>query len=273
MLTQEPVKPTANSFKFANKMLNNIVHEHGVKEDVSDQKQYKTAAEVYLHSSLPVPDKTGQALTQATMAAWSGGFDTTAFALTQTSYYLLRHPEVLERLKEDLKQAWPQQDITPTYQALLELTYLDAVVKESLRLMHGALSRLTRINPTAAEQYKSWTIPPGTNISMSTSDVNLDKSIWGDDVEDFRPERWLGHPELDKWLMTFSKGARVCAGLELAWMEMKLIVATLFRKFDMTIPDEEGVTDADILPYCDRFTPGPKNYFQRLPVMARLATD
>lgn len=249
-------------------MLKNIVDEHGIKEDVSENKQYKTAAEVYLHSSLPVNDKTGQGLIQATMAAWSGGWDTTAFALTQTSYYLLKHDGVLTTMRAELGTAWPQQGDTPTYQELLNLPYLDAVIKESLRLMHGALSRLTRINPTATEQYKSWTIPPKTKISMSTSDVNLDKSIWGDDVEVFRPERWLGHPELDKWLMTFSKGARVCAGQELAWMELKLIVATSFRKFDMRIPDEEGITDADILPYCDGFTPGPRNYMQKLPVVA-----
>ncbi|KAK4501507.1 hypothetical protein PRZ48_007316 [Zasmidium cellare] len=255
---------------FADKMLKNIVDEHGVKEDVSEDKQYKTAAEVYLHSRLPIPDKTGQGLTQATMAAWAGGWDTTAFSLTQTSYYLLRCDNVLKKLKAELNKAWPQQATTPTYQEILELPYLDAVIKESLRLMHGALSRLTRINPTAAEQYKSWTIPPKTKISMSTSDVNLDKSIWGEDVEEFRPERWLGHPELDKWLMTFSKGARVCAGQELAWMELKLIVATIFRKFEMRIPEGEKVTDADILPYCDGFTPGPKNYMQRLPVVAKV---
>lgn len=201
-------------------------------------------------------------------AAWSGGWDTTAFALTQASYYLLRHPEVLKALQAELKRTWPQLDVTPTYQKLLEAKYLDAVVKESLRLMHGALSRLTRMKPTAAEQYNSWTIPPNTKISMSTSDVNLDRTIWGQDAEDFRPERWLGHPELDKWLMTFSKGARVCAGQELAWMELKLIIATLFRKFEMLIPDKENVTDADVLPYCDGFTPGPKNYMQRLPVFA-----
>ncbi|EME43991.1 hypothetical protein DOTSEDRAFT_79897 [Dothistroma septosporum NZE10] len=89
-------------------------------------------------------DKTGDALSQATMAAWSGGWDTTAFALTQCSYYLMKHPRVLNRLQQELIAVWPDAAEDPTYSMLISLPYLDAVIKESLRLMYGALSRLTR---------------------------------------------------------------------------------------------------------------------------------
>lgn len=252
-------------------MLQKVVDEHGVKVDTSTEKNYKTAAEVYLHSALPEQDKTGQALVQATMAAWSGGWDTTSFALTQASYYLLRRPEVMCKLQEELRTAWPDPTEDADMSKLGQLPYLDAIIKETLRLMYGVLTRLTRMSPTSPEQYQSWTIPAGTKISMSLPDVNLDTSIWGPDVHDFRPERWLDHPGLNKWLMTFSRGTRVCAGEELAWVELKMIVATLWRKFELEFDPKQNVTDDDIVPYCDGHTPGAKNMMQRLPVIARVA--
>lgn len=253
---------------FADKMLNKLIDEHGI-QDQQSEKEYKIAAHQYIHSSLPKSDKTGDALTQATMAAWSGGWDTTASSLTQCSYYLLKHPHVLAKLRQELLTAWPDSTEDLTYNMLISLPYLDAVSKESLRLMHGGLSRLTRINPLATEQYRNWTIPAGSKISMSIPDVNLDKIVWGNDSETFRPERWEGRLELDNWLMTFSRGTRVCAGQELAWMELKMIIGTLFRQFDMKVDQKSNITDADILPYSDGFTPGAKNYMQKLPVIAQ----
>lgn len=160
---------------------------------------------------------------------------------------------------------------------LTDLPYLNAVVHESLRLMHGALCRLTRFNPTGPEQYKTWTIPAGTKISMSLPDINLDQSIWGSDAEIFRPERWLPGEKgnfqgMEKWLVTFGRGTRVCAGVELAWMELKFILGTLHRRFDMEIDKKAGVSDADILPWSDGFTPGPKNMIKWLPVIAKEST-
>lgn len=249
-------------------MLDRVVKEDGIKQEPDPNKEYRTAASVYLHSSLPESDKTGSALVEATMAAWSGGWDTTAFALTMSSYLLLANPPTNHRLQAELTAAWPD-DTEPASMAVLEtLPYLNAVLKETLRLMHGALSRLTRVNPTQIEQYGNWTIPPGTKISMSLPDIHLDKSIWGEDVHVFRPERWLGHPELDQWLVAFSRGTRVCAGLELAWIELKMILGTMVRRFpDMKIDEAAKVGDGNIMPYADGHTPGCKNLMQQLPVV------
>lgn len=265
-------EPTASfmSFQgFAGRMLRSVVDEHGVQQAPDPHKDYKIAAAAYLHSSLPVADKTGGALLEATMAPWSGGWDTTAFALTLATYYVLKNPTVKAKLDKELTSALPDPGADVDYSRLEELEYLAAVVKESLRLMLGVLTRLTRVNPHSDEQYGDYTIPAGTKISMSLPDINLDTSIWGSDAEEFRPERWLGHPELDQWLATFSRGTRVCAGEELAWMEMKMILATLFRRYEMRIEEGKGVTDDDVVTYSDGFTPGPKNMMQRLPVVAR----
>jgi cytochrome P450 len=46
----------------------------------------------------------------------------------------------------------------------------------------------------------------------------------------FRPERWLVNPDLDHWLVPFSRGPRMCLGINLAWMELRLSFAHIFRK-------------------------------------------
>ncbi|KAH9907811.1 cytochrome P450 [Xylariomycetidae sp. FL2044] len=254
--------------KFADKMVQRASDEHGVKPSLSEDKDYDTAIEVYLRSALPESDKVGVALRQATQAVWAGGWDTTSFSMTVCVYLVLKHPEVLQRLQRELDEAWqtPSDDVSVT--VLDKLPYFDAVLNESLRFVHGALTRLTRINPTNPEQYKSWVIPPGTKISMSLSNINLDQEIWGDDVKAFRPERWLGNPHLKKCLATFSKGTRVCLGIEFAYVELKMTLAALFRRFDMGIVPEANITDDEILPYTDRFAPGPKANMQFLPVTA-----
>lgn len=71
--------------------------------------------------------------------------------------------------------------------------------------------------------------------------------------------------------MSFSKGTRVCPGLEIAWVEMRLLLAHIFLKFDMNIDEKTEATDDDILTYRDGFTSIPKNWCQRLSSAPKLA--
>jgi cytochrome P450 len=73
--------------------------------------------------------------------------------------------------------------------------------------------------------------------------------------------------------VSFSKGTRACPGLEIAWVEMRLLLAHTFRKFDLSIDEKANVTDDDILTYRDGFTGIPKNWCQRLPVWASPVTS
>jgi cytochrome P450 len=157
-----------------------------------------------------------------------------------------------------------------------ECPYLTAFIKESLRFIPPP-SRVSRYNPREVEYYKDYKIPPRTIISTSLSMVCTDPSIWGTDAEVFRPERWIGKEngggKLDQWLVSFSKGARACPGLEIAWVEMRLLLAHIFRKFDLSIDEKANVTDDDILTYRDGFTGILKNWCQGLPVWANLVAN
>jgi cytochrome P450 len=228
-----------------------------------------TVFDDFLDSSLPQSEKEKGPLTQQAVAIWSGGWDTVGFALTMGTYQLLQNPDIMERLYNELKEAWRDPNEAPDIAILDKLPYLTAVLKETFRHSPGALCRISRVNPRQPEQYGDWEIPPGTIISMSIPDVLSDQTIWGSDAAAFRPERWLERTDLDRYLVTFSKGTRICPGIELAWIEIRLIIASLFRKYHMSIAPEAGITDDDIMPFYDGFTPAVKSWISRLPVTVK----
>jgi cytochrome P450 len=229
-----------------------------------------------MESKLADRDKTIDALSQQGVAVWSGGWETVGTTVTLGTYEVLRDPKMANRLKAELMAAWPDLNVPPSMEALDACPYLTALIKESLRFTPPP-GRLSRYNPREVEHYNDYKFPPGTIISTSLSMVCKDASIWGSDAEVFRPERWIGKEnedgKLDQWVVSFSRGTRICAGFEIAWVEMRLLFAHIFRKFNMSIDAAAKITDDDILTYRDGFTGISKNWCQRLPVWATPVSD
>lgn len=80
--------------------------------------------------------------------------------------------------------------------------------------------------------YKSWSIPPGTSVSLYHRVAHHDESIFPV-PKLFKPERWLQEKtgNLDKFLVAFGGGSRICLGLNLAWTELYLCLAAIFCTF------------------------------------------
>ena len=76
-----------------------------------------------------------------------GGADTTANALMFGSFHLLRNRETYDRLKKELEDNWPRLEEPPSLRKVESLKYLDAVIKESLRISTGVPSGLLRVVP------------------------------------------------------------------------------------------------------------------------------
>ena len=79
------------------------------------------------------------------------------------------------------------------------------MIHEGLRLAYGVSTRLQRADPDRPMQYKDWVIPPGTNTGMTAILVHTNPEIFPEPYE-FKPERWVENPKLDKYLLSFSKG-------------------------------------------------------------------
>ena len=106
------------------------------------------------------------------------------------------------------------------------------MIKEGLRLGFGNTSRIPRVALDQPVKYGGYEIAPGTPVSMSIPTVHLDERVFPD-AKSFHPERWVddkaGH--LEKYLVVFCRGPRICLGLNLAWAEMYVCLSTIFRRF------------------------------------------
>ncbi|KAJ8093235.1 hypothetical protein PM082_020721 [Marasmius tenuissimus] len=122
------------------------------------------------------------------------------------------------------------------FEVLEKLPYLTAVIKESLRLSHGVASPLPRVVGSSGSTIAGVTVPPRAVVSSAAYIVHTNPNIFPDPQE-FVPERWLDNRELDKYLVAFSKGPRICLGINLAWAELYLIFANIFRRLEFELHD------------------------------------
>ncbi|OAL04258.1 cytochrome P450 monooxygenase-like protein [Phaeosphaeriaceae sp. SRC1lsM3a] len=190
-------------------------------------------------------------LYEEAQALMFGGADTTGNTLMVGTHRLLKNPEKMQRLKAELMKAWPSlTGREPSLRDLEGLPYLNAVIKESLRLSSGVVSGLLRVVPPTGATITGVTVPPGTIVSCGSTFVHYNKDIF-ENPHGFMPERWLESNELDNWLVAFSRGPRGCLGINLAWAELRLGFAHVFRKFDLTLAEEMP----DELPFRDTFLP------------------
>jgi cytochrome P450 len=164
------------------------------------------------------------------------GRDTTAQSLAWTLYLLLGHPEVEKKIIEEISDVCGGRALV--YEDIQRLTYLQAVVNESLRLypsvpldVKKSLGNDTLPDGTAIEK--------GNIICYSIFSMGRSKKMWGDDAEEFKPERWLGvdFPSLYTYPV-FNAGPRECLGRRLAWIEMKACLARILPavKFTLAVP-------------------------------------
>lgn len=132
------------------------------------------------------------------------------------------------------------------------------------------MARSPRIHRTKALQYGTYTIPAGTPVSCDAWHAHHDERVFASSFS-FVPERWLDHPKgpdgkrnLSRYAMFFGKGTRMCLGLQLGYAELEMIVAMLFRRFELELY-ETGREDVDC--YFDQITAGVKPGSQGVRIM------
>ena len=175
-----------------------------------------TIMEEYQNNKLPPDEKSPKRLFYVALMLLGAGTGTPSLAQDTALFHVLSNPTILARLKKELEEAWPDADSNPPPLAVLEnLPYLRACVKESLRLVFGAMGRLQRVNPYEEMVFHDWVIPRGTPIGMTHRLMHLNEKIYPDPWK-FDPERWLQgekSKELEKYWIPFSRGSRICLGI------------------------------------------------------------
>ncbi|SCV58246.1 related to cytochrome P450 CYP3/CYP5/CYP6/CYP9 subfamilies [Fusarium fujikuroi] len=197
-------------------------------------KTRRTIFHEILNSKLSDYDKSTDRLWQEGEVVVAAGTITTAWALGVSTYFVLATPDILSRLKDELEAAIPDPSQPLSLLVLERLPFLTGVVQEGVRLSHAISHRLHRICPDETLVYRAddreWRIPPGTPLSMTSNLVHHDERVFPDS-HTFKPERWVNDPLLDRYLVAFGKGGRACLGINLAYAELYLTLAALFRVY------------------------------------------
>lgn len=179
---------------------------------------------------------TAEALTQLI-----AGSDTTSNTSCAILYWVVRTPGVLEKLQKELDANIAPG--VPTYDAVKDLAYVQNVIWETMRIHSTSSLGLPRLVPMASPENPNpkpvelagYSFPPGTALSVPAYTIHHSKELWGDDADEFVPDRWddnrLTQRQKDAFI-PFSYGPRACVGRNVAEMELKCIVGTVFRNYE-----------------------------------------
>ncbi|KAH9483655.1 Cytochrome P450 monooxygenase 169 [Psilocybe cubensis] len=187
------------------------------------------------------------------------GHETTSVATTWALYALCLDIGIQDKLREELLAVGTDN---PTMDELNSLPYLDAVVRETLRV-HSPVGSTIRVavkddiiplgKPVRDRNGKlldGIPVRKGQSFLIPVLALNRDKSIWGSDAGEFKPERWQNTPPRagsipGVWgnMMSFLGGPRACIGYRFSLVEMKALLFTLIRAFEF----ELGVPKEDII--------------------------
>ncbi|KAJ7358446.1 cytochrome P450 [Mycena albidolilacea] len=183
------------------------------------------------------------------------GTDTTSSALNRIIHILALHPEVQAKLRAEIIDTKE----TLSHDELVGLPYLDAVIRETLRL-YPPVTAMTRtvtqdcilplskpITGIDGRRLDAIAVPKGTEVYIAIAAANHNKAIWGPDALEFKPERWQnGHAQgvsvrmsgVYGNTMTFVGGGRSCIGFKFVQLELKVVLSVLLRCYCFSVASD-----------------------------------
>ncbi|CAL8127350.1 unnamed protein product [Prunus armeniaca] len=165
-----------------------------------------------------------------------GGHETTALAITWTMLLLATHQDWQDQLRQEIREVVGDKEIDVNM--LAGLKKMGWVMNEVFRLYPSA--------PNAQRQAKGdiqvsddLAIPSGTNMWIDIVAMHHDSALWGDDVNEFKPERFKddthGGCKHKMGYLPFGFGGRMCIGRNLTFLEYKIVLTLILSKFSFTI--------------------------------------
>ena len=185
-----------------------------------------------------VSDETILRMVSSTIAA---GFDTSAYTMTTILYNLLKNSEAMKKQMSEINDALDGGRLSnpPRFTETDKLPYLSAVIKETMRLRPFLSVLLEREVPVDGAEIAGKFLPGGTTVGIFTTSAHLNSSVFGKDADEFRPERWTeaDHERtvlMERSILSFGAGKRVCIGRHIAELEMKKVIPRLLLEFNVS---------------------------------------
>src|SRR6516225_7604422 len=165
------------------------------------------------------------------------GHETTSGLLSFALYFLLKHPAVTAKASEEVDRVLGTDPaVTPTFTQVHQLQYVSQILKESLRLWPTAPG--FNLYPYADETVigDRYSIHKEQGLMILTPMLHRDKSVWGENAEEFKPEHFS--PEAEQALPAnaykpFGNGQRACIGRTFAMQEATLVLGMILQRFQL----------------------------------------
>lgn len=164
------------------------------------------------------------------------GHETTSGLLSFAIYFLMNNPEVLQKAYEEVDRVLTEP--TPTYKQVLELKYIRMILNETLRLWPTApaFSVYAKEDTVLSGKYP---LQKGDSVNVLIPKLHRDPTAWGDDVDDFRPERFQDQSKVPiHAYKPFGNGQRACIGQQFALHEATLVLGMILKHFEFFDHDQ-----------------------------------
>lgn len=185
-----------------------------------------------------------------TLSMVNAGSGTVATTLAATFYFLLKYPAVMAELVAEIDEHFPPPskakspvnfaDYVTPFADSQHLPFLDAVLKEIFRIWPGlGMQLIERVTPPEGAHILGEYIPGGVIVSCNAWVMHRHTPTFGDDVEVFRPRRWIdASPEqqalMNRSLLVWGAGPNTCIGKNIAFLELFKVVPSLLRMFKVS---------------------------------------
>ncbi len=188
-------------------------------------------------------------------------------------YYLAHTPTVQEKLHKELDKHLDSG--VATAERVKNLAYLQAVINEGLRLHSTVGIGLPRVAPEGGMTILGNYFPGGTVISVPIYTIHRDPAVFGEDIEEFRPERFESdNAGVSKAFSPFSVGPRyvisviergsrlssychrACIGRNLANFELQIVIASILKRYHFVLENPDEVVSAEVFLACVLLTLG-----------------
>ncbi|KAB8235867.1 cytochrome P450 [Aspergillus alliaceus] len=175
----------------------------------------------------------------------TAGSETTATVLSGITYFLLRNPEKLKKVTDEVRSTFNSEDDIVFITASSRLPYMIACFQEALRLYPPVPTGMPRVTPEAGlTEISGHNIPPNTKVSVHQLAAYYHPKNFNQ-PEKYIPERWLPEAKTDpsspyyndarEVLQPFNVGPRNCIGRNLAYSEMRVMLARVLWNFDLEL--------------------------------------
>lgn len=160
------------------------------------------------------------------------GHDTTSACISFTLLMLACHGDIQQKVVEEIQQVFGTSDRRPTHQDLSNLRYLEQVLKESLR-MYPSVPSISRLTDGEVKMPSGYTIPSNSIVHIHIYDLHHNPTLYPD-PDKFDPERFTVENSKNRHpfaYIPFSAGPRNCIGQRYAYLEIKIVIVEILRKF------------------------------------------